>query len=146
VADEHTGKTMKRKEDKQDRQTQRTVPVIEEQVEIHTERVETGSVRVHKSVHTTEQTIDEPMTFVEVEVQRKAMDTFVDTATPVRQQGDTTIISIYEEVPVVEKRLKLKEEIHITRRRRTESDPRRIELRREEAVIDRRDETGSPQP
>ncbi len=54
-----------------------------------------------------------------------------------RQEGDTTIITLHEEVIVVEKRLRAIEEVHLIRERSTRSVPKRITLRREEAVIER---------
>jgi stress response protein YsnF len=49
------------------------------------------------------------------------------------------IISLLEEVPVVEKRLMLKEELRITRRRVEAHRPMRVTLRSEAAVVERRD-------
>ena len=47
------------------------------------------------------------------------------------------IVPILEEVLVVEKRLMLKEELHIRRRQVEESQPQRIVLRTEEATVER---------
>ena len=119
-----------------------TIPVVEEQVELHQREVQTGAVRVNKLVHTREVVVDEPLVDEDVEVRRRTVDEFVDEVVPIRQQGDTTIISIYEEVLVVEKRLKIKEEVHIIRRRREGRRPQKVTLRSEEAVIHRSDNQG----
>ncbi|MFU8805055.1 MAG: YsnF/AvaK domain-containing protein [Bradymonadaceae bacterium] len=116
-----------------------TIPVVEEELEIKEHRVETGSVRVQKVVHENEAIVDEPIVFEDVEIRRREVDEFVDEAVPIRQEGDTTIISTYEEVLVVEKRLKLKEEIQIIRRHTEKRDPQKITLRKEEAVVHRDD-------
>ena len=55
----------------------------------------------------------------------------------VRQEGEVTIIPIVEEVLHTERRLILKEEVKITRRRTTERFQDRVTLRRQEAVITR---------
>jgi stress response protein YsnF len=55
----------------------------------------------------------------------------------IRQEGDTTIVPIVEEVLHTERRLFLKEEIKITRRRTTEQFHDRVTLRYQEAVITR---------
>jgi stress response protein YsnF len=55
----------------------------------------------------------------------------------VRQEGDTIIIPIVEEVLHTERRLILKEEIKITRRQKTEQFHDRVTLRYQEAVITR---------
>jgi Domain of unknown function (DUF2382) len=50
-----------------------------------------------------------------VEIERFPIGRPVDSAPAIRQQGDTTILSVFEEVFVVERKLVLKEEIHIKR-------------------------------
>jgi stress response protein YsnF len=72
-----------------------------------------------------------------VEVERIAIGKPIDAIPAVRQDGDTTIIPVVEEVLVVERRLVLKEEIHIHRVRTTEQHQERVTLRRQEAVITR---------
>ena len=54
-----------------------------------------------------------------------------------RQDGDTTIITLLEEVVVVETRLRATEEVRITKRRDVERSSQAVTLRREEAVIER---------
>ena len=62
---------------------------------------------------------------------------------PVRQEGDTTIVTLLEEVMVVEKRLRATEEIRITRRRDVGQHSETVTLRHEEAVIERLSANGS---
>ena len=50
------------------------------------------------------------------------------------------IVSLLEEVLVVEKRLMLKEELHITKEEVETYKPQRVSLRTEEAIIERVDE------
>ena len=61
----------------------------------------------------------------------------VDGPVPVREENGTTIISIVEEVLVVEKRLMLREEIHIRKQRIETHQPQHITLRSEEVRIER---------
>jgi stress response protein YsnF len=63
----------------------------------------------------------------------------VEEPIPVRQEGDTTIITLHEEVVVAEKRLKAIEEVRLTRQRTTRRVAERITLRREEALVERVD-------
>jgi stress response protein YsnF len=63
----------------------------------------------------------------------------VDAVPPVREEGDTTVISIVEEVLVVERRLVLKEEIRLRRVRTTERHRETVTLREQQAVIERSD-------
>ena len=66
-----------------------------------------------------------------------ALDRWVDAPVPVRHDGDTTIVTLVEEVVVVEKRLRATEEIRITKRRSVRHEPQQVTLRREEAVVER---------
>jgi uncharacterized protein (TIGR02271 family) len=114
-----------------------TIPVVEEDVVVRKRKKITGAVRVRTVVHEDEQTVDEPVRAEEVEVERVPVDRWVDGPVPVRQEGDTTIISLVEEVVVVEKRLKVTEEIRITKRPVTGRVSDRVRVRREEAVVER---------
>ena len=113
------------------------VPVVAEEVEIGRRTIETGTVRVRKVVRTAEQTIDEPVFREDVEVERVAINRVLDGPVEARQEGDTLIVPLLEEVLVVEKRLILREEIRITRRRTEHRDAQTVTLRSEEATIER---------
>jgi uncharacterized protein (TIGR02271 family) len=94
----------------------RVMPVLEETLEIHKRQVETGRVRLTKIVREREELVDEPLLHHEVTVERKALNCVVEHPPAARQEGDTLIIPIVEEILVIEKRLILKEELHITTR------------------------------
>jgi uncharacterized protein (TIGR02271 family) len=117
---------------------QTVIPVVQEELDVETRRVETESgVRVTKSVQEREEIIDEPLTKEEVDIERVSIDRAVDAPVAVRYEGETMIIPVLEEVLVVEKRLMLKEEIRVTRRRREFHAPERVTLRREIASVER---------
>jgi uncharacterized protein (TIGR02271 family) len=103
--------------------------------------VETGKVRVTKVVHELESVIDEPLFRDEVEVERVLIDRVVDGPVSVRYEDDTMIVPIMEEVLVVEKRLVLKEELHIHKRRVETHQPQQVTLRREEVRVERLEST-----
>jgi len=84
-----------------------------------------------------EHVVDEPVVAEEISVERVPVDRWVDAPLAVRQEGDTTVIPLHEEVVLVETRLKVTEEVRITRRRSTLRARERVTLRREEAIIDR---------
>jgi uncharacterized protein (TIGR02271 family) len=113
------------------------LPVIEEALEVHTSPVETGRVRVRKIVHEREEVVDPPLLHEEVVVERVPINRVVDGPISMRSEEDTLVISLLEEVLVVEKRLLLKEEVRITKRRVETHMPQRVTLRREEAVVER---------
>jgi stress response protein YsnF len=54
-----------------------------------------------------------------------------------RQEGDTTIVPVVEEVIVTRRKLVLKEEVHLRLVRSTEQHRESVILRRQEAVIER---------
>lgn len=114
-----------------------TFPVIEEQAFVLKRKERTEGVRVHTVVRETQTVIDEPLATEEIRVDRTALDLWVDGPVPVRHEGDVTIVTLVEEVLVVEKRLRAVEEIRITKKRSVRREPQQVNLRREEAVIDR---------
>jgi uncharacterized protein (TIGR02271 family) len=113
------------------------VPVLAEDLEVQKRRVETGKVRLTKVVHEHEALVDEPLWREEVEVTHVPMQRVVEGPVPVREEHDTTIISVVEEVLVVEKRWMLREEIHIRKQRVETHQPQRITLRSEEVQVER---------
>jgi uncharacterized protein (TIGR02271 family) len=119
------------------REDQRVIPVISEDVKIGKREVETGRVRVSKTVHEEERLIDELLMRDEVSVERRTINQYVDAPVPVRYEGDTMIVPLLEEVLVVEKRLLLREELHITKRQVEERHADSVRLRREEAHVER---------
>ncbi|HEV2861251.1 MAG TPA: YsnF/AvaK domain-containing protein [Pyrinomonadaceae bacterium] len=118
------------------------VPIVAEQLEVQKRMVEAGGVRIRKTVSEREEVVDEPLMREEVQVRRVPVNRVVDGPVPVRHVGDTMIVSLMEEVLVVEKRLMLKEELHITKERVESYRPQRVRLRTEEAVIERVDDDG----
>jgi uncharacterized protein (TIGR02271 family) len=116
------------------------VPVVEESLEVGKRAVETGRVRISKTVREREEVIDEPLMQEEVDVQRVPVNRVVDGPVPIRYEGETMIIPLLEEeLVVVEKRLVLREELHVMRRRVDVRKPQTVTLRSEEATVERID-------
>jgi uncharacterized protein (TIGR02271 family) len=113
------------------------VPVVAETLQVEKRRVEAGGVRVRKVVHEREEVVDEPLLREEVQVKRVAVGRVVEGPVPVRHVGDTMIIPLLEEVLVVEKRLMLKEELHVRKESVETHRPQRVTLRSEEAFVER---------
>jgi len=114
-----------------------SVPVIEESLSISKRQIEKGRIAIKKNAEEREQTIDEPLFEEQVKVRRVPINRLVDEPTPIREVDGTTIIPIFEEVPVVNKQLILKEELHITKIRSQVHKPQRIKLRRETVEIEK---------
>jgi hypothetical protein len=102
------------------------VPLHEEDISVERRKVERD---VRLRVHTVnyDRLLDEALIRERVEVERIAIGRPIDAVPPVREEGDTTVISVVEEVLVIERRLVLKEEIRLRRVRTTES---RLQTRR----------------
>jgi uncharacterized protein (TIGR02271 family) len=112
------------------------VPVMVEELDVQKHKIETGRVRISKVVREHEELVDEPLLREEVIIERVPINRFVEEAIPLRSEGDTIIVSLLEEVPVVEKRLMLKEELRITIRRVEAHKPISVALRSEEATVE----------
>lgn len=122
-----------------------TIPRIEEEVHIDKNIVESGKVHIRKLIKEHQELVDIPLLKEEVKVKRLQKNEFVSTAPPpVRQEGDTTIISVLEEVTIVEKRLLLVEEVHITKNQIHEKLSHKVLLRKEEINIERTDHPDNP--
>ena len=113
------------------------VPVVVEELEVQKRVVETGKVRITKMVHERETLVDEPLVRENVAISRVPMQRVVEGPIPMREEQGTTIISVVEEVLVVEKRWMLREEIHIRKQRTETHQPQPITLRSEEVQVER---------
>jgi stress response protein YsnF len=121
------------------------VPVLEEQAWVGKRVVDTGrGVRIHKTVAEHPIQIDERLMREGVEVSHVPVDRIValDQAPATRYEGDTLVVPILEEVLVVERRLRIKEEVRITRTRREERHAETIVLKSEQVSVERFDEPG----
>lgn len=120
------------------------VPVFQEDIQVEKRLIETGrGVRVHKTVAEHPVQIDEHLLREGVDVKHVPVDRIVglDQAPPTRYEGDTIIVPILEEVLVVERRLRIKEEIHITKTRREEHHAETVLLKSEQVEVVRFDDT-----
>ena len=108
-----------------------------EEISIERRQVETGRVRLQVRTTSRDHQVDEHLTHERVQVERVAVGRVVDVAPPDRQEGDTTVISIVEEVLVVERRLVLKEEVRLTRVRVAGHHRETVSLRTQEATVGR---------
>jgi len=114
-----------------------TLRLLAEELSIAKEKVETGRVRISTRTHEREALIDENLSHERIEIETVPVGLQIDVVPEVRQEGDTTIVPVVEEVLVVERRLMLKEEIRIRRVRTTERHQGKVMLRHQEAVITR---------
>lgn len=116
------------------------VPVHQEELKVGMRTVDTGrGVRVRKTVDEHEQRIEETLMHDEIDVRHVPVDKIValSEAPASRYEGDTLIVPILEEILVVEKRLRIKEEIHITRSKRPQRFSETVPLKSETVSVER---------
>lgn len=114
-----------------------TLPLVEEELRIDKREVATGRVTVKTVTDVSEEIARATLEGETVEVTRVPVGREVEAAPNISTDGDLTIIPVLEEVLVVEKRLMLKEEIHLRRRATREEVEVPVKLRRQRAVMDR---------
>lgn len=114
-----------------------TIPVIEEQVHVGKKIIEKGRVRIIKTVHEEEAVVEAPLIEEKVNVERIAINQYIETPPPVRYEGDIMIIPVVQEVVVIEKRLMLVEEIRVNKEQIQTNVSQTIILRKEEVKVER---------
>lgn len=120
-----------------------TIPVHQEELHVGSRTVDTGTgVRIHKSVTEHPIEIDEILRHDELSVTHVPIDRIIEPAdAPVsRYEGDTLIVPILEEMLVVERRLRIKEELHITKAQRETRHTETVLLKSEEVSVERFDD------
>jgi len=120
-----------------------TLRLLAEELAVAKEEVETGRVRISTRTHEREVLVDENLARERVEIETVPVGLRIDAVPEVRQEGDTTIVPIVEEILVVERRLMLKEEIRIKRVRAIEHHQEKVILRHQEAVVTRYEKDSS---
>lgn len=118
-------------------EAQGVIPLLAEELTVTKKKVDTGRVKVSTITREHEQLVDELLAREKVEVERIAVGKPITEPPPVREEGDTIVVPVVEEMLVVERRLVLKEEVRIRRVRGTERHQERVMLRKQEAVITR---------
>ena len=113
------------------------VPIVQEELHIGKQKVETGWVRLTKTVQEREVMVSEPSMQEDIQIERVPVNRWLTEPASVRYEGDIMIIPVMEEVPVVEKRLRLKEELRVTKRQITTQRTEPVRLRTEEVQVER---------
>jgi uncharacterized protein (TIGR02271 family) len=118
------------------------IPVIAEELIISKRQVPTGGMRVSKTIQQHDEIVSMPVSRERVDIRRVIINRDVDGPVPIRHDGNTIIVPVVEEVLIVEKQLRLKEELHITRRTIEEQIEQPVTLQREQVTIERVDAEG----
>jgi uncharacterized protein (TIGR02271 family) len=113
------------------------IPLHAEDLTVSKLTVAGDMVQVRTVTREHETFVDEALNHERVQIERRPIGRQVDAIPPVRQEGDTTILSVVEETLVIARRLILKEEVHIRRVHVSERHQEAVGLRKQEAVITR---------
>jgi len=113
------------------------IPVLEETLRVDKTIAEPGRVFIRTSVLERTEYADLELHSGEATIARVPVDRVVDAPPAIRQEGDTIIVPVVEEIMVVEKRLLLKEEIHIRRQQVVQHIRQPVRLRSEEVSLER---------
>jgi uncharacterized protein (TIGR02271 family) len=111
--------------------------LLAEEFSVGKEAVETGRVRVSKQTHTREVAVEESLLTESAEIETIPIGRQIFEMPSVRHEGETIVVPIVEEILHTERRLILKEEVRITRRKTAEQFHDRVTLRYQEAVVTR---------
>ena len=113
------------------------VPIYQEQASVTKRRTVTGKVKVSRVTHQSETFLTETLAQQQVKIDRIPIGKLIEAVPKIRKEGDAIIIPIVEEIPVVEHRLVLIEEVWVRRIRSKEHHRERVTLRCQEAVVTR---------
>jgi uncharacterized protein (TIGR02271 family) len=119
------------------------IPIVEETLSVSKRKVQTGVVRVDKEVEAHDYIVTESLRSEQAVVERVPKGIEVDGNQPpqVRIENGVTIIPVLEEVLVVEKRLVLKEELHIRQEVSEVISSQPVTLKKERLVLNRMQNT-----
>lgn len=89
------------------------IQVVEEHARIVTREVATGRVQVRLATEEVEELVQATLAGRRATIERVPMDVELTEPPAVRQEGDVIVVPVVEEVLVVERRLRLREEIRL---------------------------------
>lgn len=116
---------------------QAVLRLAEERLSVDKRVVETGRVRVRRTTTEKVKKVDVPLSSDTYEVRRVPIGKEVKKTPAVRETRTEIIIPVVEEVLVVERRLVLREELHIRKVRSVERHTEEFTLRVQQATVDR---------
>lgn len=120
------------------------IEIVEETAEIAKVKRVVGTVRVRTVTDSVEDVVREVVERRSVHVEHVPIGRMVDTVPQTRVENGVTIMPIFEERLVVEKRLFLVEELHIHVETTSEDIELPLTLRKQRAVIEREAAEDSP--
>jgi uncharacterized protein (TIGR02271 family) len=116
------------------------IPIVQETARVTKRAVSRGVVRVSKVVTEVDELVDTTTTQDEIDIEHIARDVWLKKPAKARTEGDTLIVPVMEEVTIIEKRIRLVEEIYIRRRKVKKPASEKVRLRKEQIRVERKKE------
>jgi len=116
------------------------IPLAEETVAISKREVETGRARIALTTETEAVVARETLRGRRIEVERVPVGRMLPEGEPApqsREEGDTLVVPVVEEVAVVVKRLVLREEVRLRFVHTEEPFAQEVPVRRQKATVER---------
>jgi uncharacterized protein (TIGR02271 family) len=113
------------------------IPVIHEQVTVSKETVNSNKVHIRKRVTEEVANVNIPLINEGYDIKKVPVKKIVDAPPPVRQEGDTTIIPVVQEVLIIEKRYEIVEEVHVIKRKEEVPFTQQVSLLKEHVEVER---------
>ena len=113
------------------------IPVIQEQIVIDKQVIETGKVRVRKTVSEETASLNIPLIQENYDVQRVPAQEVFDKPPGIRYEGDTIVVPVMREIVIVEKKYELIEEVRLTKRTTAVPHIQEITLLKEHVQVER---------
>ena len=120
-----------------------TFALAAEEAIAHVHEVDRGRVLIDKTVELVPHEAEVDVANDRVDVERVAVNEEVDTPPTTRQEGDTLIVPVVEEVLVVTKRYRIIEEVRVTKYRDVTTERFQEDLRREVVTVTEEDPDGN---
>lgn len=121
----------------------RSFGLTAEEAIAHVHEVDRGRIRIDKTVELVPHEAAIDVGTDRVEVERIPVNQETDTPPQVRQEGDTLVVPVVEEVLVVTKRYRVIEEVRVTKYRDVETETFHEELKREVVTVTEEDAEGN---
>jgi uncharacterized protein (TIGR02271 family) len=122
------------------------IPLVSEDVTVTKREVVKGRARIHIVTDSVDEKLPADLMGEDVEIRHVPVNRYLDDgeARPQsRSEGDVVIIPVIEEVAVIEKRLLLREELHIHRHAVSKPAELSVTLRKQRAEIEILKEDGT---
>jgi hypothetical protein len=119
-----------------------SIPVIAQQVTVDVRPAPEKTLRARRRVVREQRVVEVPVWQERIDIERIPVNQFVEQAPVPHYEGDTLVIPCVEEVPIVEVRLRIREELRVRVVREQHVHRETVTLQRHEVDID----TSAPTP